>query len=81
MVELVAGMELSGTMLFQSVNFSKTSRGSDMARVTFLTEDGTTNTAIEREESILGVLKFATKPKPEDPVITLDSYNGGLSSK
>ena len=81
MVELVAGMELSGLMLFQSVNFSKTSRGSDMARVTLLTEDGTTNTAVVWDDSILGVLKFATIPMQVDAVITVDSYNGGVSCK
>lgn len=81
MVELVSGTELSGAMLLTNVSYSKTSRGSDMARVTFVLEDETTSSAVVWDEGILSTLRYVKCPVQIDGVVSVDSYNGGVSCK
>lgn len=78
---LEVGSTLRGTMLFTNVAFSKTSTGGDMARVTFVLEDGTTSTALTFDASIMNEIRYLKTPAQVEAVIAVESYKGNSSCK
>lgn len=78
---LEVGSTLRGTMLFTNVAFSKTSTGNDMARVTFVLEDGTTSTALTFDASILNEVRYLKTPVQVEAVVAVESYKGSPSCK
>lgn len=74
-------MTVDGLMLLTNIAFSKTSTGGDMARVTFVLEDGTTSNAITFDDSLLGEIKYMKTPAQVDAVVVVDNYKGNPSCK
>lgn len=73
---LEIGTTIQGTLLFTNITFSKTSRGGDMARVTFITEDDVTSSAITWVDSLVNELKLLKVPSQVEAVVSVDSYKG-----
>ena len=80
-MSLEIGMTVDGLMLLTNIAFSKTSTGGDMARVTFVLEDGTTSNAITFDDSLLGEIKYMKTPAQIDAVVVVDNYKGNPSCK
>lgn len=80
-MSLEIGMTVDGLMLLTNIAFSKTSTGGDMARVTFVLEDGTTSNAITFDDSLLGEIKYMKTPAQVDAVVVVDNYKGNPSCK
>lgn len=80
-MSLEIGMTVEGLMLLTNIAFSKTSTGGDMARVTFVLEDGTTSNAITFDDSLLGEIKYMKTPAQVDAVVVVDNYKGNPSCK
>lgn len=80
-MSLEIGMTVDGLMLLTNIAFSKTSTGGDMARVTFVLEDGTTSNAITFDASLLGEIKYMKTPAQVDAVVVVDNYKGNPSCK
>ena len=80
-MSLEIGMTVEGLMLLTNIAFSKTSIGGDMARVTFVLEDGTTSNAITFDDSLLGEIKYMETPAQVDAVVVVDNYKGNPSCK